>query len=535
MKTMQDNSYKPWHLKYRPSKLEDLVGQPLVSRTLAQGIQTGKIANAYLFDGSRGTGKTSTARIVAKSLNCSSPDKPTATPCGKCTNCQTIETGNNIDVLELDAASNNGVDDIREIINYSQLSPAGNRYRVFIIDECHQLSRSAQQAFLRTLESPPNNVVFILATTEREKLLNTIISRCIHLRFSQITVNDIVTRLTHICKQEKVKIAEEALYAIARHSKGGMRDAIQLLEQLATSKTSEIKAENVQAVIGGITSEKLVLVTDSVLKGEINRLMKLSQEFADEGIEPANLRGEIEGEQFQEISELLELNPPATTIIFVTNLDRRTKVGKILISGAAIKQFQLIPQWKVQQLIQEVQSSSQKLGIKLPQQVAEYIVEAVGNDSARIAKELEKLAVCRGDRTITFKEVKTLIPSLNHSAIELAKAIKEHDALKINQLCLDLLAIGEHPLKITATLLTLFRTWLRLKAAIEAGIKSDQELQAIALVSNPNRLYFLKQEVQKTSTSQLSKIVIKLFEIECELKQGLNPESLSSCFLSLLK
>ncbi len=293
MKTMQDNSYKPWHLKYRPSKLEDLVGQPLVSRTLAQGIQTGKIANAYLFDGSRGTGKTSTARIVAKSLNCSSPDKPTATPCGKCTNCQTIETGNNIDVLELDAASNNGVDDIREIINYSQLSPAGNRYRVFIIDECHQLSRSAQQAFLRTLESPPNNVVFILATTEREKLLNTIISRCIHLRFSQITVNDIVTRLTHICKQEKVKIAEEALYAIARHSKGGMRDAIQLLEQLATSKTSEIKAEDVQAVTGGISSEKLVLVTDSVLKGEIHRLMKLSQEFADEGIEPANLLREL--------------------------------------------------------------------------------------------------------------------------------------------------------------------------------------------------------------------------------------------------
>jgi DNA polymerase-3 subunit delta len=272
------------------------------------------------------------------------------------------------------------------------------------------------------------------------------------------------------------------------------------------------------------TSEDLRKVTECTRTPSFNDSKKLIV-----------VRGEIEGEQFEEISELLELNPSATTIIFVTNLDRRTKVGKIITSRATIKQFQLIPQWKIQQLIQEVQTSSQKLGVKLPQQVAEYIVEAVGNDSARITKELEKLAVCRGDRNITFKVVKTLIPSLNHSAIELAKAIKEHDALKINQLCLDLLAIGEHPLKITATLLTLFRTWLRLKAAIEAGIKSDQELQAIALVSNPNRLYFLKQEVQKTSTSQLSKIVIKLFEIECELKQGLNPESLSSRFLSLLK
>jgi DNA polymerase III subunit gamma/tau len=287
--------YQPWHLKYRPQSLEELTGHPLVARTLTNAIKERKIGNAYLFEGKSGTGKTSTARIFAKSLNCLESDKPTLTPCGKCLNCRSIEAGSSLDVLELDAASKNKVEDIREIIDLAQLFPVNSRYKVFIIDEAQMLTRHAQNAFLKTLEEANSKIVFVMATTEKEKLLRTIIGRCLHLEFSQLTLPDIVARLKQICSKEKVKASEDALALIAKSCRGGMRDAIQLLEKLSISK-SEIDGEDVKEATGAIPTEKLLLILNSLFGGEatgIHRLLRISSELISQGKEPKRILAEI--------------------------------------------------------------------------------------------------------------------------------------------------------------------------------------------------------------------------------------------------
>ncbi|MEG4602605.1 DNA polymerase III subunit gamma/tau, partial [Microcoleus sp. F6_B3] len=181
--------YQPLHLKYRPKNLQELVGQDTIKTTLTNAITSDKIAQAYLFTGPRGTGKTSTARILAKSLNCLNSKKPTATPCGECSSCKTIDSCSSLDVTEIDAASHNGVDDARELIQHSNFAPAMSRYRIWILDECHQLSTSAQNALLKCLEEPPAHVVFILCTTEAHKVLPTIISRCQTFNFRALSVD----------------------------------------------------------------------------------------------------------------------------------------------------------------------------------------------------------------------------------------------------------------------------------------------------------------------------------------------------------
>ncbi|HAJ60999.1 MAG TPA: DNA polymerase III, subunit gamma and tau [Cyanobacteria bacterium UBA8543] len=287
--------YQPWHLKYRPQLLKELTGHSLVTRTLSNAIKERKISNAYLFEGKSGTGKTSTARIFAKSLNCRESAKPTLMPCGKCLNCRSIEAVSSLDVLEVDAASKNKVEDIREIIDLAQLFPVNSRYKVFIIDEAQMLTRHAQNAFLKTLEEATPQIVFVLATTEKEKLLRTIIGRCLHLEFSQLTRPDIVSRLKQICSKEKVKASEDALALIAQSCRGGMRDAIQLLEKLSISQR-EIAVEDVKEATGAIPTEKLLLILNSLFGGEttgIHRLLRISSELISQGKEPKKILAEI--------------------------------------------------------------------------------------------------------------------------------------------------------------------------------------------------------------------------------------------------
>ncbi|MGL5879644.1 MAG: DNA polymerase III subunit gamma/tau, partial [Xenococcaceae cyanobacterium] len=185
----------PWHLKYRPNTCEQIVGQPLIARTLTNLVVSNKIPNAFLFSGCPGTGKTSSARILAKSINCLASPTPTIHPCGQCASCRSIDNGSSMDAIEIDAASNNGVDEIRDLIAQSSLVAVGGRYRIFILDEIQMLSRAGQNAFLKTLEEPNPNVLFILATTEPHKLLDTIVSRCLHLRFNRLSLADITKRL----------------------------------------------------------------------------------------------------------------------------------------------------------------------------------------------------------------------------------------------------------------------------------------------------------------------------------------------------
>ena len=194
-------TYEPLHHKYRPQTFADLVGQEAIATTLTNAIMREKIAPAYLFTGPRGTGKTSSARILAKSLNCLQAEKPTPTPCGECQVCQSIAQGSALDVIEIDAASNTGVDNIREIIERSQFAPVQCRYKVYVIDECHMLSQAAFNALLKTLEEPPNQIVFVLATTDPQRVLPTIISRCQRFDYRRIPLGEMVSHLQSIAQK----------------------------------------------------------------------------------------------------------------------------------------------------------------------------------------------------------------------------------------------------------------------------------------------------------------------------------------------
>jgi DNA polymerase-3 subunit gamma/tau len=238
--------YEPLHLKYRPKRLDDLIGQPTVSRALKNAIN-GRLPNAFLFSGVRGTGKTTAARVLAASLNCSSSNAPTLNPCGECHSCRGIWNGSSLDVLEVDAAAHNGVDDVRELIQNCQLSTMSGRFRIIILDECHQLSKAAQNAFLKTLEAPPASVVFVLATTEPTKLLDTIISRCIHLRFKRIGIDDLSDRLSKIAALENLAVSREAVTLLAQSCDGSLREALQLLDQFGGD---DITVEGIREALG---------------------------------------------------------------------------------------------------------------------------------------------------------------------------------------------------------------------------------------------------------------------------------------------
>ena len=220
--------------KYRPQAFEEVVGQESVTTTLRNALASGRVAHAYLFSGPRGVGKTTTARILAKALNCEQSDGPTPSPCHQCGSCRGIANGDDIDVIEIDAASNTGVDDIRTLRDNVRYAPARARFKVYIVDEVHMLSRSAFNAFLKTLEEPPPHVKFIFCTTEPHRLPDTIHSRCQRFDFRRISTDDIVRRLEQICTAEGVEAGHAALRLIARSSKGGMRDSETLLDQLTS-------------------------------------------------------------------------------------------------------------------------------------------------------------------------------------------------------------------------------------------------------------------------------------------------------------
>jgi len=293
MATIQ--TYIPLYRKYRPASFSQVVGQQAIVQTLTNAIENQKVAHAYLFCGPRGTGKTSTARIFAKSLNCI--NGPTVTPCQTCDSCTGINNGNALDVIEFDAASNNSVDDARELIENCQFAPMSGRYKVYIIDEVHMLSTAAFNALLKTLEEPPPNVIFIFATTEAHKVLPTIISRCQRFDLSRITRDDIMVRLADIAQQEGFTIADDALSLIARHAKGGLRDAIGLLDQvsvMARIDTSQsVTIDVVAHFIGALEEEVLLQLSQTIAQQNATTLLTLLQQLEAQGIEAGRLVKEL--------------------------------------------------------------------------------------------------------------------------------------------------------------------------------------------------------------------------------------------------
>lgn len=284
---MSEN-YVPLYRKYRPQTLETLVGQEHIKKTLTSAIELGKISHAYLFTGPRGTGKTSTARILAKSLNCK--NGPTIHPCGECESCKDIANSIPIDVIEIDAASNRKVEDTQNILEKVQYVPVNGKYKIYIIDEVHMLTNHAFNALLKTLEEPPENVIFILATTEVHKVLDTIKSRCQRFDFRRITTNDIVNHLRFISDKEKINITDDALFAIAKNSAGGMRDSISLLDQLSLLGVSkEITADDVNAVLGRISFDILFKITEQIISSNHASAIEVLNEVYNSGNEPLQI------------------------------------------------------------------------------------------------------------------------------------------------------------------------------------------------------------------------------------------------------
>lgn len=281
-------NYVPLYRKYRPQTLETLVGQEHIKKTLTSAIELGKIAHAFLFTGPRGTGKTSTARILAKSLNCI--NGPTLHPCGECESCRDITNSIPIDVIEIDAASNRKVEDTQNILEKIQYVPVHGKYKIYIIDEVHMLTNHAFNALLKTLEEPPENVIFILATTEVHKVLDTIKSRCQRFDFRRITTDDIVKHLRYISEQEKINISDDALFTIAKNSAGGMRDSISLLDQLSLLGVSkEITSDDVNLILGRISFDVLHKLSDKIINSAPNEAIEVINDIYNSGNEPLQI------------------------------------------------------------------------------------------------------------------------------------------------------------------------------------------------------------------------------------------------------
>jgi len=277
--------YEPLHHKYRPQIFDDLVGQEAIAHTLSNALNTERIAPAYLFTGARGTGKTSSARIMAKSLNCLSSDHPTPHPCGNCELCHSIANGNALDITEIDAASNTGVDNIRELIERAQFAPVKARFKVYIIDECHMLSTAAFNALLKTLEEPPDRVTFILATTDPQRVLPTIISRCQRFDFRRIPLDAMVKHLRKIAANENINIHTEALTLVAQIAQGGLRDAESLLDQLSLLD-GEITVEAVWDLVGSVPEQDLLSLIEAIASDHSTQLIDYVRRIMDRGREP---------------------------------------------------------------------------------------------------------------------------------------------------------------------------------------------------------------------------------------------------------
>ncbi len=278
-------TYEPLHHKYRPQTFAELVGQEAIAQTLTSAILQDRIAPAYLFTGPRGTGKTSSARIFAKSLNCISTGAPTPTPCGKCNVCQEIARGSTLDVIEIDAASNTGVDNIRDLIERAQFAPVQCRYKVYVIDEVHMLSTQAFNALLKTLEEPPNRVVFVLATTDPQRVLPTIISRCQRFDFRRIALDSMTAHLDKIAKLENINITSDAVYMVAQLAQGGLRDAESLLDQLSLFP-DEITVEKVWDLVGAVPENDLMELLEAIKKDDPTALVDMTRHLMNRGREP---------------------------------------------------------------------------------------------------------------------------------------------------------------------------------------------------------------------------------------------------------
>jgi DNA polymerase-3 subunit gamma/tau len=286
-------SYQVLARKYRPQKFSDVIGQEHVTQTLKNAIEQERVAHGYIFSGHRGIGKTTVARILAMSLNCRSAAKPVPEPCGVCDSCKEIRAGNSVDVIEIDAATNRGIDEIRELREAARYMPARDRYKIYILDEAHQITDAAFNALLKTLEEPPSHVVFMLATTQPEDIPQTIRSRCQHFSFRAVKFEDILGQLRDLAKKENIPADEDALALLAEAGDGSIRDALSILDQAIASTADHLTLDSVRRLIGAAPAGALEGVMQGVAESSSEKILLLVDELIGEGHSPAHFARQL--------------------------------------------------------------------------------------------------------------------------------------------------------------------------------------------------------------------------------------------------
>ncbi len=327
--------------RHRPRTFAEVVGQQHVVRTLTNAVERDRVHHAYLFVGSRGTGKTSMAKILAACLNCA--DGPTVSPCGQCESCRSIAAASSLDVIEMDAASSNSVDDIRALRESVAYAPVSGRQKVYILDEAHMLSTAAWNAFLKTLEEPPPNTVFVLATTEAQKVLPTVIDRCHRFDFQRPTIEQIATVLDRVARAESIEIGPEAVALLARHAAGSFRDALGTLEQLQTYAGSSVALADVLAVLGISDVELLVHALDAVAAADARAVLGVVAAAVDGGHDPAGFIRELEARARELlIVQMHDGTVPVELSVTPERDERLAEQAAALATGAVIRTLDLL-------------------------------------------------------------------------------------------------------------------------------------------------------------------------------------------------
>jgi len=319
-------AYQVLARKYRPQRFSDVIGQEHVTRTLKNAIEQGRIANGYIFSGHRGIGKTTIARILAMALNCRSADHAVTEPCGACDSCTEIRAGNSVDVIEIDAATNRGIDEIRELREAARYRPARDRYKIWILDEAHQITDAAFNALLKTLEEPPSHVIFMLATTQPEDIPQTIRSRCQHFSFHAVRFDEIVQQLRDIAAHEKIQADENALAMLAEAGDGSMRDALSIMDQAIACCGERLTGDTVRQLVGAVPSEVLEQMMNAVARNSPEDMLRQVDRLLTEGHNPAHFARQMS--RFLRNATIAKIAGADSQLLQISS-DERARVGRV--------------------------------------------------------------------------------------------------------------------------------------------------------------------------------------------------------------
>ena len=319
-------SYQVLARKYRPQKFSEVIGQDHVTRTLKHAIEQGRVAHGYIFSGHRGIGKTTIARILAMALNCRSSEKPAPEPCGVCDSCQEIRAGNSVDVIEIDAATNRGIDEIRELRDAARYRPARDRYKIWILDEAHQITDAAFNALLKTLEEPPGHVIFMMATTQPEDIPQTIRSRCQHFSFHAVKFDEIVGQLRDISKKENIQADDDALAMLAEAGDGSMRDALSIMDQAIACCGTTLTAGLVRDLVGAVPADVLEQMMQAVANNSSEEVLRLVDKLVTEGQNPTHFARQMV--RFLRNATVAKIAGPESSLLQISS-DERARVGRV--------------------------------------------------------------------------------------------------------------------------------------------------------------------------------------------------------------